>query len=147
MRIIIPFSSDQTKYLRKRECPLPSQNSWLQDFTGGPVVKTPHFRCKGCGLDPSLVRELRTKILNAMQYTQKEKKKKKNQQNQTVPSLQSVCHLCLISPAILFLPQSLKYFFSSPSFYPRLSSIPAAIILKTFSGDFPGGPVAKTLYS
>ena len=77
MRIIIPFSPDQTKYLRKRECPLPSQNSWLQDFTGGPVVKTPHLHRRGCGLDPSLVRELRTKILNAMQYTQKEKRKKK----------------------------------------------------------------------
>lgn len=53
--------------------------------------------------------------LNAMQYAQKEKRKK-TQQNQMVPSLQAVCRLCPISPTMLFLPQSLKYFFLTPPF-------------------------------
>ena len=24
----------------------------LRDFSGGPVVKTLHFHCRGCGFDP-----------------------------------------------------------------------------------------------
>ena len=37
------------------------------DFPGGPVVKTPHFQCKGC----NLILDQGTKILHAAQCSQK----------------------------------------------------------------------------
>ena len=24
----------------------------MRDFPGGPVIKTPHFQCRGCGFNP-----------------------------------------------------------------------------------------------
>ena len=36
-----------------------SESKWRRDFPGGPVVKTPHFQCRGRRFNPS-VRELRS---------------------------------------------------------------------------------------
>ena len=44
------------------------------DFPGGPVVKTPHFHCRGARVR-SLVRELRSRMLHG---AAKKKKKKKD---------------------------------------------------------------------
>ena len=44
-----------------------------REFPGGPVVRTPHFHCRGPGLNP-LVGEPRS-------CSQKQKKKKKKRQN------------------------------------------------------------------
>ena len=47
----------------------------LRDFHGGPVVKTPHFQCKGHGFKP-LSRELRSHM---PPWYDKKRKKKINQ--------------------------------------------------------------------
>lgn len=57
------------------------------------------------------------------------------------PSLETVCHLCHISSAMLFLSQSLKYFLPLSSIYLRLSSIPISFNFQTFPAPHPGpGP-------
>lgn len=57
------------------------------------------------------------------------------------PSLKTVYPLCLISSAMLFLPQSLKYFLPLPFIYLRLGSIPISSNFQTFPVPHPGpGP-------